>query len=96
MKFPILHIIAHGRRKKKWFIQVVCLGFAKGRQILDLVLTTKEAINSRLKNGLNGMISKVNTEKAYNHVSWDYLLEILNKMNFCQHASVFKWYDLQT
>lgn len=59
-----------------------------GRQILDLVLTTKEAINSRLKNGLNGMISKVNTEKAYNHVSWDYLLEILNKMNFCHNRSV--------
>lgn len=51
--------------------------FVERRQSLDAVLTANEAIDSRLKNGLNGMKHKLDKEKAYDYVSWAYLLEIL-------------------
>ena len=53
--------------------------FVEGRQILDAVLIANEA---RLKSNQGGMLCKLDIEKAYDHVSWKFLLAVLKKMGF--------------
>ena len=48
--------------------------FLKGRQILDFVLIASECIDSRLKSGVPSVLCKLDVEKPYDHVSWDFFL----------------------
>lgn len=54
----------------------------EGRQILDAVLITNEAIDSVLKKKGNGLMCKLDMEKVWDHVNWDFLVAILAKMEF--------------
>ena len=56
--------------------------FVEGRQILDDVLIANEAIDSMLKRNENGVLCKLDMEKAYNHISWNFLLTMMQNMGF--------------
>ncbi|XP_034697243.1 uncharacterized protein LOC117923106 [Vitis riparia] len=57
-------------------------GVCGGRQILDAVLIANEAIDSTLKNNESGILCKLDIEKAYDKVDWNFILTIMKKMGF--------------
>ena len=54
--------------------------FVEGRQILDAILTTNQALDSRQKSVKGGIIRKMDIEKVYYYVNWGFLLAIMGKM----------------
>ncbi|RVX07383.1 putative ribonuclease H protein [Vitis vinifera] len=56
--------------------------FVHGRQILDVVLIANEALDSRLKDNIPGLLLKMDIEKAFDHVNWNFLMEVMSKMGF--------------
>ena len=54
--------------------------FVEGRQILDAILTTNQALDSRQKSVKGGIIRKMDIEKVYYYVNWGFLFAIMGKM----------------
>lgn len=53
--------------------------FLGGRQILDGILIANKVIDSWKKSGKQGLILKLDFEKAYDSVNWNYLFTMLRK-----------------
>lgn len=56
--------------------------FFKGRQILEADLIASMVINTKLKKMEHGLLCKQDIEKAYDHLRWDFLLKVLQKIHF--------------
>ncbi|KAJ9701497.1 hypothetical protein PVL29_006726 [Vitis rotundifolia] len=66
--------------------------FVEGRQILDAALIANEAIDSLLKGDEAGVLCKLDLEKAYDHINWDFLLTVMQKMGFGEKwAGWIRW-----
>ena len=53
--------------------------FIQERQILDVVLRANEIVDEKRRSGEEGVVFKIDFEKAYDHVSWDFLDHVLEK-----------------
>ncbi|XP_009599850.2 uncharacterized protein [Nicotiana tomentosiformis] len=56
--------------------------FVEGRQILDAALVANELVDSRRKNRESGLLCKLDLEKAFDHVNWEFLDFIMKRMGF--------------
>lgn len=63
-------------------------GFTKGRQASKGILVVKEIVHSLQKNKCKGMVIKLDFEKAFDTIKWEFLFSVLEKMNFDA-----KWLD---
>lgn len=67
--------------------------FVKGRQILNAVRIANKAIDSRKKCANKGIICRLDIEMGFDHVNWDFLFAILDKMSFRpKWISWINWY----
>ena len=56
--------------------------FVKDRQILDVVLMANEAVEEYRAKKKQGLLFKVDFEKAYGHVRWSCLDKIMERNSF--------------
>ncbi|XP_077252754.1 uncharacterized protein LOC143892184 [Tasmannia lanceolata] len=56
--------------------------FVDSRQILDGVLIANEIIDSVKRSGDSGLIFKIDIEKAYDHIDWEVVDFIQERMGF--------------
>lgn len=56
--------------------------FIRGRQILDLVLFANEYLDIRIRSREPGVLCKLDLEKAYDHVYWDFLMYMMTMCCF--------------
>ena len=68
----------------------------EGRQILDSILIAFECIDSRLKSGVPSVLCKLDVEKAYDHMCWDFLMYMLQRCGFSDKWRKWIWYCIST
>ena len=66
--------------------------FVEGRQILDVVLIANEIVDSTMRRKESGLVCKLDIEKAYDSINWDFLLQVMGRMGFgSRWLSWIKW-----
>ena len=58
--------------------------FVKGRQILDAAIIANEAVDSMLRRNDGRVVCKLDIEKAYDHLNWEFVLEVMRRKGFGQ------------
>ena len=56
--------------------------FVEGRQILDVVLIANELVDEKRRSREEGLVPKINFEKANDDVDWDFLDHVLERKGF--------------
>lgn len=56
--------------------------FIKGRNILDGIMVANEVVDDARKNKKELLLFKVDFEKTYDSVNWQYLQMVMERMNF--------------
>ena len=63
-------------------ISPVQSAFVEGRQILDAVLIANEVVDTIIRRKESDIVCKLDIEKAYDHLSWEFLFQVLERMGF--------------
>lgn len=63
--------------------------FIHGRKILDNIIIANECLDLKRSKKENGVVCKLDMEKAYNRVDWDFLFWVLQSTSFWE-----KWISL--
>ncbi|CAN4089863.1 unnamed protein product [Withania somnifera] len=58
------------------------MAFLKDRRIMDASLLANELVDSKVKKNTPEILCKLDIEKAYDHVNWNFLLKVLSDMGF--------------
>ena len=70
--------------------------FVRGRQILDASLIANEVVDYWQKRKEKGMVCKLDIEKAYDSISWSFLMKVLKKMGFGSRWMEWMWWCFST
>ena len=70
--------------------------FVEGRQILDAALIANEVVDSMLRRNDGGVVCKLDIEKAYDHINWEYVLEVMRRMGFGQRWIAWIFWCMST
>ena len=70
--------------------------FVRGRQILDASLIANEVIDFWHKRKEKGLICKLDIEKAYDSINWNFLMKVLHKMSFGSRWMEWIWWCIST
>ena len=70
--------------------------FVTGRQILDASLIANEVIDAWQKMGEKGIICKLDIEKAYDSINWQFLMKVMQKMGFGSKWLSWMWWCIST
>jgi len=70
--------------------------FILGRQILDASLVANECIDFYLKSNQSSILCKLNIKKAYDNVSWSFLMATLDKMGFPSKLRSWVYFCIST
>ena len=66
--------------------------FVEGRQILDAVLIANEVLDSILRRKKSDLVCKLDIEKAYDNINWEFVLQVMDSMGFGNRwLSWIKW-----
>ena len=66
--------------------------FVEGRRILDASLIANEIIDTMMKKREKGILCKLDIEKSYDKIRWDFLFTVLQEMGFDRKwISWIKW-----
>jgi hypothetical protein len=58
--------------------------FIKGRNIMDGVMSLHEILHEARRKKQQGVVLKLDFEKAYDKVDWDYLMKCIAQKGFCE------------
>ncbi|KAL6345965.1 hypothetical protein AAG906_025245 [Vitis piasezkii] len=86
-------------RLKKVLGKVVSMdqnAFVRGRQILDASLIANEVVDFWYKRKEKGLICKLDIEKAYDSINWNFLMKVLQKMGFGSRWMEWIWWCIST
>ena len=70
--------------------------FVRDRQILDASLIANEVIDFWHKRKEKGLICKLDIEKAYDSINWNFLMKVLHKMGFGSRWMEWIWWCIST
>ena len=70
-------------RIKRVMDKVICKSqnaFVEGSQILDVVLIANEIVDSTMRRKESGLVCKLDLEKAYDSINWDFLFQFMGRI----------------